>query len=105
MVTKKKEAKPREISLYFEDEATCIAARDALGESSRRPIDLDKKHVNGYSRTTGHYGHTYRDGNLYRVPIRFKLNINAGSLETLTWEQRNGLRVLAGDDADGWIVQ
>lgn len=105
MATKKKiEKKPRELTLYFETEEDCINARDTLGQSRRRPTDVDRSHGGSYSKTTGHYGQVTKGGNVYRVPIRYKLIIDGEALDTLTWEQKQSLKFVDGD-SENWIVQ
>ena len=106
MATRKpsKPKKPRELTLFFESQEDCAASRDALGQSRRRPSDLDKGRSGSYSNITGHYGQVTRGSNMYRVPIRFKLIVDASAFETLTWEQKNALRHVAGDDTY-WIAR
>lgn len=108
MATKKKASpkkpkKPIELTLYFENEHDCIAARDALGQTRRRPTDIDRTHGGSYSKATGHYGHVTRNGNVYKVPIRYKLIVDSDSIENLSWEQRRELKFVDGDSSQ-WIV-
>lgn len=103
----KKEAKKSKLGdviLFFESEDDCIAARDALGQTRRRPVNLDRTHAGSYSKSTGHYGQVTRGDAVYKVPIKFKLIVDGDALDMLTWEQRNALRFIDGDSSS-WIVK
>lgn len=104
-VTKKKEPKkPLELTLFFESEEDCINARDALGQTRRRPTNIDKTHGGSYSKMTGHYGQSFKSGATYKVPIRFKLIVDSDAYESLSWEERQKLKILDGDSSD-WIAR
>lgn len=101
MSTKKKSLK-KELTLFFENEQDCLRAKEALGQTRRRVVKLDKLDDGSYSAFTGHYGIVSKSGNVYRVPIRYKLIIDSECFEMLTWEQKQDLRFVDGDSTS-WI--
>lgn len=65
---------------------------------------LDKAYPGSYSKMSGHYGMLCINSNVYRVPIRFKLNVFEDNVKALTFEEKQELRILGGI-SDSWIVQ
>lgn len=100
----KKQAKEKELCLFFMSEFDALKAKQVLNENNRRVVPLDKIYPCSYSKMSGHYGMLCINSKVYKVPIRFKLIVFENSLKLLSFEEKQDLKILGGI-SESWIVQ